>query len=106
MLCLLRRRHRLFSPNPPIPKKPPKYGANAAPSHDGHWRDALLKNTDEAHYKYDDRTHVLDNDSGVCDQWPEVVGLESGIALEMLEECILISVIVRICVLYVRSLFY
>lgn len=39
---------------------------------------------------------MLDYDSGVGYQGPEVVGLEARVALEVLEECRLVGVVVGI----------
>ncbi len=40
---------------------------------------------------------MLDDDGRVGDERPELVRLESRIALQVVEECRLIGVIVRIC---------
>lgn len=50
----------------------------------------------EADNEYDDGAHVLDDDSRVGYEWPEIVGLESRISLKMFEEGLLICVIVGI----------
>lgn len=40
---------------------------------------------------------MLEYDGGVGNEGPEVVGLETGVALEVLEERHLVSVVVRVC---------
>ena len=39
---------------------------------------------------------MLEDDGGVGNEGPEVVRLETGVTLEVLEECDLVGVIVRI----------
>jgi hypothetical protein len=50
----------------------------------------------EADDEYDDGAHVLDDDGGICDQWPEIIRLETGVPLEMLEEGRLVCIVVWI----------
>lgn len=57
----------------------------------------LLKNTDEADNEDYDGADVLDDDRRVRNERPEVIRLESRIALKVFEEGILIRVVVRIC---------
>lgn len=87
---------RLLS-HPPIPEKPAHRGSNTAPANDGHGTYALLMNADEAYHEDDDSAHMLDNDGRVGDQGPEVVGFQARIALEVLEEGGLVSVVIGIC---------
>jgi hypothetical protein len=53
-----------------------------------------LKYANEADDEDYDGADVLDYDCRVCDERPEIVRLEAGIALEMFEEGILIGVII------------
>lgn len=39
---------------------------------------------------------MLDDDCGVCNEWPEFIGLEARIALEVVQECFFVGVIIRI----------
>lgn len=89
LLCLLA--------NPPIPQEPADGSCNAAPANNSHWTHALLVDAYKAYHEYDDGTDVLDNDGRVSDEGPEVVGFQARIALEVLEECRLVGVVVGIC---------
>lgn len=40
---------------------------------------------------------MLDDDGRVCNQRPEIVRLESGVSLEVLEEGLLVCVVIWIC---------
>lgn len=41
---------------------------------------------------------MLHYDGRVGDQWPEFVGLQSRVALEVVEEGLFVGVVVRVCV--------
>lgn len=86
--------------HPPIPEEPANRGGNAAPANDSHGTDALLMNANEAYHEDYDSAHMLYNDSRVGDQGPEVVGFQAGIALEVLEERGLVSVVIGICLIH------
>lgn len=55
-----------------------------------------MKDADEAADENDDRADVLDNHRGVGNQGPEVVRLEAGVALQVIEEGFFVGVVVRI----------
>jgi hypothetical protein len=57
----------------------------------------------KADHKYAYRADMLYNDGRICDQGPEVVRLEPGVALEVLEEGPLVGIIVRICTVHLIS---
>ena len=44
-------------------------------------RDTFLEDAGKAADEDDDRAHMLDNDGGVCDERPELVGTQPGVAL-------------------------
>lgn len=95
---------RLFA-YPPIPEEPANRGGNTAPANDSHRTDALLMNADEAYHEDYDSAYMLDNDGRVGDQRPEVVGFQARIALEVLEEGGLVSVIIGICLIPISLIF-
>jgi hypothetical protein len=55
-----------------------------------------LEDASEAANEYCDTAYMLHDYCGVGDQSPELVGLETWISLEMVEECVFISVVVRV----------
>ena len=66
-------------------------------AHEGEVAGAFLEDGDEADDEDDDGAHLLDDDGGVGDEGPEVVGLEARVALELFEKGGLVSVVVGIC---------
>ena len=56
-----------------------------------------MEDADKADDEDYDTADVLDNDSGICDERPEIVGLKTGIALEVFEEGALVGVIIWVC---------
>jgi hypothetical protein len=83
--------------DPAIPQNPAEDRTDATPSDDCDGRDALLENTNEADDKYNNGADMLDYNSRVRNQRPEVVRLKPRIPLEMFEKGILIGIIVRVC---------
>ena len=63
-----------FLANPEVPKYPAKDGACAAPTDDTDRGNALLVYANEGTDEYGDGGDMLDDDSRVCDQRPEIVG--------------------------------
>ena len=59
--------------DPEIPEHPAQNCASAAPAYDRDWRHALLVDADEGADKDGDGGDMLDNDSRVGDQRPEIV---------------------------------
>ena len=59
--------------DPEIPEHPAQNRASAAPAYDRDWRDALLVDANEGADEDGDGGDVLDNNSRVCDQRPEIV---------------------------------
>lgn len=59
--------------DPEIPEHPAQNCASAAPAYDRDWRDALLVDAHEGADEDRDGGYMLDNDSRVCDQRPEIV---------------------------------
>lgn len=84
-------------PHPPIPEQPADEGREAAQPHHGHGADAFSENADEADDKDDDGADVLDDDGGIGNQRPEIIWLETRVALEVLEEGRLVGVVVWVC---------
>ena len=86
-----------FLTNPEIPEYPAKDGTCGAPTYNRNWGNALLVYAHKRTNEYGDGGDMLDDDSGVCDQRPEIVGTQSRIALEVGEEGRRVGVVVRIC---------
>lgn len=63
-----------------------------------------MEDANEADDEDYDGADVLDYDCGVGDKRPEVVGLETGISLEMFEEGFLIGIIIRVFATSVESI--
>jgi hypothetical protein len=63
-----------------------------------------LEDADKADDEDYDGADVLDYDCRVGDKRPEVVGLETGISLEVFEEGFLIGIIIRVFVTSVDSI--
>jgi hypothetical protein len=83
---------------PVVPQDPAEQGAEARPAHHRHGRHALLHNGDEAAAEHGHRGKVLHDDGRVGHERPELVGLEAGVALEVVEERLLVRVVVGDCV--------
>ena len=96
LLCLLRRL-LLLLPDPAIPERPAQHGAGAGDADDRDGRDALLVDGDEAADEDEHGADVLDDDGGVGDERPELVGLEARVALEVVEEGGFVGVVVGVC---------
>lgn len=64
-----------FLRNPEIPKNPSQDSPCSAPRNDRNWRDALLKDANEAADKEGDGTNVLNYDSRIRRKRPEIVWL-------------------------------
>jgi hypothetical protein len=58
-----------------------------------------LDNLGEAANKYHDGAHMLDNNGGISDEWPKIVGPEAGVSLEVIKKSLCVGIVVRICVL-------
>ena len=63
-----------FLTNPEVPKYPAKDSARATPTHHCDRGNALLVYANEGADEYGDGGDMLDDDSRVCDQRPEIVG--------------------------------
>jgi len=74
---------RFFLAHPVVSKNPAQYRAYGSPADHGDWRDALLKDDRETAEEYDDRSDMLDDDAGVYNQRPELVGSKTRVALEV-----------------------
>lgn len=91
-----------FSPltllaNPKVPYQPADRGSEAAPSNYRHGAGALLEDAHKADDEYNDGANMLDDDGRIGDQRPEVIWLDTGVALEVLQECRLVGVVVGVC---------
>ena len=87
----------LLLPHPSIPHQPRNYGGGGGAPGDCDGRNALLVYSDKTADEDCDGADLLDDDGGVCDEGPEVVGLQAGIALEVFEEGGVVGVVIRIC---------
>lgn len=67
--------------DPTIIKAPPQKGLEAGDAHNRYGTNPLLKDAYKAGNEYYDGTDMLNDDSRVGDQRPELVGLEAWIAL-------------------------
>ena len=86
--------------NPEIPKNPSQNSACSAPRNDRNWRDALLKDANEAADEEGDGTDVLNYNRRIRHKRPEIVRLQPRITLEVGQKCWWIGIIVRICGLH------
>lgn len=78
--------------------------AKCCPSYYSGRTDTLLEYAYEAAYEDDDRADMLHDDRAIGNKWPELVWPQTLVDLEMVQECLLISVVVWIALLHPEQL--
>lgn len=91
-----RQYNPLFLSDPSVPHDPSQDSAYCSCPDNRDGRDSFLEYADEAHDEDYDRADLLNDDRRISDQRPEIVRLQSRISLEMLKECLLVGIVVRI----------
>jgi hypothetical protein len=62
-----------------------------------------LDNLDEAANKYHDGAHMLNDDSGISNEGPEIIRTEAGVSLEVVKKSFGVGIVVRVCILSAGS---